>query len=196
MTPTVLVVGSYPPIPVPGAGASLEEVRRAWAAGHEVTVAAPRLCASQLVVPVAGLLAGRRLRNLRRVTGIDRLVLVVEDGYPFTRGDLLHQALTAALLLPALRSFGHVRLVRAGQPGVHPAVWGRLQTAADETGSYDRGPAAEGVTPLGPPEQPPSERARAALRTGTARLLGPRAPAVRSRLAALRRAAPGRRRPR
>ncbi len=80
--PRVLVVGSYPPIPLPAAAATMAAVQRAWADGDEVTVASPRLSAAHLAVPVVGLLAGRRLGNLHRHTGASRLVMVLEPGLP------------------------------------------------------------------------------------------------------------------
>jgi hypothetical protein len=183
----VVVVGSYAPIPVPGAAASRAEVQRAWADGSEVTVVAPRLCAAHVTVPVAGLLAGRRLANVGRVTGSRRLVLVVEEGYPFSRPTPFLQAVTAILLIRAFRSFDHVRLVRAGAVGLTPAVWSRLARAASETVDVEAPSAAPGVTPLGPPEEPPAVRARRMARSAATRVLGSRAPAVRARLGRYRR---------
>jgi hypothetical protein len=175
---TVLVVGSYPPVPVPGSIAAVAEVRRAWAEGNEVVVAAPRLGAAHLTVPVAGALAGRRLANVGRVTGARRLVLVVEDGYPFSQPALPLQAMTAAALIWAFRSFDQVRLVRVSGGGPSPVLWKRLAAAADETDDVEGGPPAPGVTPLGPPEQTPGERAKSLIN----RLLGGRGPAIRARL--------------
>lgn len=182
----VVVVGSYPPIPVPGAAASLVEVRRAWAGGADATAVAPRLSAAHLTVPVAGVLAGRRLANVGRVTGARRLVLVVEEGYPFSLPGWPGQAVTAALLIRAFRSFDHVRLVRAGRTGVHPAVWSRLVAAANDVVDVDPPAGAPGVTPLGPPEETPAERTRRLARGGVRRVLGANEPAVRARLAGVR----------
>ena len=198
-----LIVGSYPPIPVAGAPVTLAEVRRAWAAGDEVTVVSPRLSAAHLTVPVAGLLAGRRLDNVRRVTGAERLVLVVEDGFPVPAGPPALQMAAVMLIEPALRRFRHVRLVRVQAPGSpsRPATaglaapaWRRLAGAvagpgrSGEVVEVTGGPGAPGVTPLGPPEVParqmPARIADAALR----KALGPRAPLVRARLGRVRRA--------
>ena len=206
----VLVVGSYPPIPVTGARATLAEVRRAWAAGDEVTVVSPRLSAAHLAVPVAGLLAGRRLDNVRRVTGADRLVLVVEDGFPVPSGAGPLQMATVVLMEPALRRFGHVRLVRARPPGsraggslsgaglsgggLSAGAWRRLVHAVAGPGRYGEvvevtgGPTAPGVTPLGPPEVPARELPARIAGVAARKVLGSRAPVVRARLGEARRA--------
>jgi hypothetical protein len=175
---TVLVVGSYPPVPVAGSDASVAEVRRAWGEGNEVVVAAPRLGAAHLTVPVAGPLAGRRLVNVGRVTGARRVVLVVEDGFPFSQKAMPLQAMTAAALIWAFRSFDRVRLVRVAGGGPPPLLWKRLVAAADETDDVEGGRTTPGVTPLGPPEQTPGERAKNLVN----RLLGGRGPAIRARL--------------
>lgn len=187
MTDRVLVVGSYPPIPVAGTPVTVAEVRRVWAAGDEVVVVSPRLSAAHLAVPVAGPLAGRRLDNVRRHTATRRLVLVVEPGFPLPT-DARLQVPSAALLRQALRRFEHVRLVRAGSlDGVSSKAWNLLAAAADEVTSAEAGPATPGVTPLGPPEVPLPERGRRLARAAARRMFGSRAPAVRARLAALRR---------
>jgi len=163
VTAPVLVVGSYPPIPVPGAPVTVAEVRRVWAEGGEVTVVAPRLSASHLAVPIWGPLAGRRLDNVRRHTGARRLVLVVEDGFPFPAGRRLRQMATAAVLVRALARFEHVRLVRAGPvTGLWGPAWARVAAAATEVVTVEPGPASPGVTPLGPPEVTVADRARRA----------------------------------
>lgn len=182
VAPPVLVVGSYPPIPVPGAPATVAEVRRAWAAGDEVTVVSPRLSAAHLAVPVFGELAGRRLRNVARHTGARRLVLVVEEGFPFPSGPAPRQLVTALVLLLAFKEFGHVRLVRAGSVSLPTPVWNRLAAAADEVAEAEPGPAATGVTPLGPPEVARSELPAHLADRAARRLLGPQARAwLRSR---------------
>lgn len=173
MTEALLIVGSYPPIPVAGAAATLSEVRRAWAAGDEVTVVAPRLSAAHLTVPVHGLLAGRRLANVRRVTGTRRLVLVVEDGYPFPTGPPVLQLATWAVLAPALKGFRHVRVVRAGAASLAPAVWARLAAAADEIDEAQPGRTDPGVTALGPAELTWSDRCGRAADRLVSRVLGP-----------------------
>lgn len=194
MTGSVLIVGSYPPIPVAGSPVTVREVRRAWAAGDEVTVVSPRLSAAHLAVPVHGLLAGRRLENVRRHTGAHRVVLVVEPGFPLPEQPLLQRA-TAGVLVRALRRFEHVRLVRVGADGpagvgpagVGPAAWSRLAEAADEVAEEAGGATAPGVTPLGPPEVTPGERPRQVAGMLGRRLLGRRAPVVRARLGQVRR---------
>jgi hypothetical protein len=188
----VLIVGSYPPIPVAGAPATVREVRRAWAAGDEVTVVSPRISAAHLAVPVFGLLAGRRLDNVRRHTGAHRLVLVVEPGFPFPDSPVL-QAATAAALVVALRRFEHVRLVRVGAVPMPAAVWKRLAGAADEVVAETPGPpvpgvTVPGVTVLGPPEVAWSERPAQIFGLVARRVLGSQAPAVRGRLGRVRRA--------
>lgn len=187
MTDPVLVVGSYPPIPVAGNPVTVAEVRRAWAAGDEVVVVSPRLSAAHLAVPVSGPLAGRRLGNVKRHTGARRLVLVVEPGFPLPQETVLQLA-SAALLARAMRRFDHVRLVRAGSlDGIAPRAWHLLASAADEVASAEPGPRAPGVTPLGPPEVPLSQQPRRLAGMAASRVLGRRAPAVRARLGAVRR---------
>jgi hypothetical protein len=183
----VLIVGSYPPIPVAGAPATIREVRRAWAAGQEVTVVSPRLSAAHLAVPIHGVLAGRRLANVRRVTGADHLVMVVEEGFPFPAGPVPLQMATAAVILRAWRKFRHVRLVRAGSPSLPDQVWGRLVDAADEVVEEAPGPVQAGVTPLGPPETTVSERAALIAERAARRALGTHGPTVRSWIEAFRR---------
>lgn len=183
-----LIVGSYPPIPVAGAAATVGEVKRVWASGSEVIVVAPRLCASHMTVPVYGLLSGRRLANVGRVTGLDRLVLVLEDGYPLPSRPGPLQVATAAALTRALRRFGHVRLVQAGELRLAPGVAGRLRAAADEYVTVPAGPSAIGVTPLGPTEVRPRERAGHLAGRVADRALGSRAPAARAAAGRARRA--------
>lgn len=185
--PPVLIVGSYPPLPVAGAPVTVAEVRRAWAAGDEVTVVSPRLSAAHLAVPVYGLLAGRRLDNVRRHTGARRVVLVVEPGFPFPASPALHLP-TAVVLARALRGFEHVRIVQAGGwIGLAGRARAMLRSVADEMSVVEAGPAEPGVTPLGPPEVRLSERPRQVAAILARRALGPRAPAVRARLGGLRR---------
>ena len=140
-----LIVGSYPPIPVAGAPVTLAEVRRAWAAGEDVRVVSPRLSAAHLTVPVAGLLAGRRLDNVRRVTGAERLVLVMEDGFPLPSGPQALQLATVVLLVPALRRFRHVRLVRVRPAGpAGSGAGGAVVGGTGAGGTAGGGPAGGG----------------------------------------------------
>ena len=160
MTPgaePVLVVGSYPPIPVAGAAATVREVRRLWDAGADVRVVAPRLSAAHVAIPVTGLLAARRLDYARRRFGARRIVLVVEPGYPLvSRG-------TARSLARALRRFDHVRLVRTSDLPVDTKGWDRLTGVAHEVAVAEPGASAAGVTPLGSPEVTMWVRVRARL---------------------------------
>ncbi|HWE57397.1 MAG TPA: hypothetical protein VG435_17965 [Acidimicrobiales bacterium] len=178
----VLIVGSYPPIPVPGAPVTIAEVRRAWAAGDEVVVVSPRLSAAHLAVPVAGLLAGRRLANVARVAGADRVVLVVERGFPFLGRSRAEDIVTAELLARALRRFAGSRLVVAGPDAAPAAALARLRPAVAEVAQVDAGPAIPGVTVLGPPEVRPAEQPRRVAGLVARRLLGARAPVIRARL--------------
>ena len=156
MTGPVLVVGSYPPIPVAGAAVTVREVHRAWAAGDEVRVVAPRLSASDIAIPVTGPFAFRRLDYARRLYGASRVVVVCEPGYP----DL--GPLGAVSLARALRRFEHVRLVRTADVTTGPG-WDRLAARADEVEVAAPGPAAAGVTPVGSPEVTAWTRVRSRL---------------------------------
>jgi hypothetical protein len=186
----VLVVGSYPPIPLPASDAALAAVRRSWDEGHEVTVASPRSSAAHLEVPVVGPLAGHRLDNVRRVTQASRLILVVEDGVPIPKGPRPAQRLCAGELARSMRRFDHVTVVLVGTPAVAPAALRKLRAAADEVVEHPvSAPAPFGVTPAGPVEHSVAERTRALTLAAGRKVLGPRAPAVRARLAGLRRTA-------
>jgi len=205
----VLVIGSYPPIPLPAAAAAVAAVRRAWAAGDDVTVASPRLSAAHLAVPVVGILAGRRLANLRRHTSATRLVMVMEPGVPVpapvpaTAGRTLparvEQWLTVRALVGAFEGFEHVTLVRVGQLGVPARITAGLWKAADETIDYiadgctdvtlsvptdsaSSSPAE--VTALGPTDVLPGERPRQLARLAFDRLFGRYSAPVRARLVA------------
>jgi hypothetical protein len=153
----VLIVGSYPPIPVAGARVTVAEVRRAWDAGQEVRVVAPRLSAAHVAIPVTGLLAARRLDYARQLYGARRIVLVVEPAYPLgTWG-------TAWSLGRALRRFDHIRVVRTADLPESTTGWHRLAALAHEVDVADPGPTAAGVTPLGSPEVTMGVRVRARL---------------------------------
>ncbi len=206
----VLVVGSYPPIPLPAAAASVAAVQGAWAAGDEVTVVSPRLSAAHLAVPVAGIFAGRRLANLRRHTSATRAVLVLEPDMPVpgtsggqgSRRGLetrLIQWLTVRGMVWAFRGFDHVTLVRVGDLGIPARVEADLLRAAsevldhvgDESAAAPVLPRPDGVTPLGPPEVLARERPRQLAGLAARQLLGRRAAPVRARLAAAVHAAQG-----
>lgn len=183
----VLIVGSYPPIPRPAAAVALAQVREAWAEGAEVTVVSPRLSAAHLTVEVHGLLAGRRLDNVRRHTTTTRLVLVIEEGYPFSSRSAPVQRATAEVLARAMARFDSVRLVRVADPRVDPAAMTRLQAAATEVVSVPGASPPPGATVFGPAEVTAKERPRQLLSIAARRVLGPRAPQVRAYLGKMRR---------
>lgn len=164
-----VVVGSYPPLPLPAAAVALGEVTRAWADGEEVTAVSPRRSAAHLTVPVWGALSGRRLDNVRRFTGARRLVVVTERGYPLPDGPVPRRMLGAWALSRAFRRFDHVRLVRTTSYGrLADAL---LAAAASEVVSAPPAPPGPpGVTPLGPPDVPLRDRPLQLAR----RLAGPR----------------------
>lgn len=187
----VLVVGSYPPIPLPAATATVEAVRNAWADGDEVTVASPRPSAAHLAVPIAGVRAGRRLASLRRDTSACRAVIVVEQGFPVPvteRGGLavrLIQGQTVRGLVRAFAGFERVTLVLVGALGVPHRVEAGLKGAAHEVIEYPGGDRPPGVTPLGPQETRLQERPQQLLGSIARRTLGPYAGPVRARVTAL-----------
>jgi hypothetical protein len=180
----LLVVGSYPPIPLPAADASVSQMQRGWDEGLEVTVVSPRLSAADLMVPVAGPLAGHRLKNLRRHTSSDRLALVLEPGFPLPASSRLGQWLTVQGLTTALKAFDHVTVVRVGPVGLPPRAWRALTDAADVVVdlAMDK-PATAGVTPLGPSETGPLDRGRQMSAALGRRLLGRHYGALRIGLA-------------
>jgi hypothetical protein len=189
----VLIVGSYPPIPLPAAAATVAAVRRAWAAGEEVTVVSPRVSAAHLAVPVVGILAGRRLSNLRRHTSATRAVVVVEPGVPvpimarFTRVGTLVQWLTVRGILRAFGGFEQVTVVRVGPLGIPSRIETLLVGGATAVIDHPH-PANSrpgGITPLGPVEVLPKERPRQLAGLVARRLLGRRAEVVRARLGAV-----------
>jgi hypothetical protein len=186
----VLVVGSYPPIPLPASAATVAAVRRAWAGGDEVTVVSPRLSAAHLAVPVSGVLAGHRLANLRAVTAATQVVLVMERGFPVpasgTAGSVgrLIQWPTAISLVRAFAGFDRVTLVRVGRLDIPAGVEARLVRAADEVIDevVPRVVGSAGVTPLGPVETPLRERPRQITEPIVRRVLGRYAGPVRARV--------------
>jgi len=188
----VLVVGSYPPVPLPAAEATLAAVRSQWDAGREVTTVSHRSGAADLAVPVVGILAGHRLDSVRRFTGVSRLVLVVEDGAP-VRGRLpLLQWLCAREVSRALRRFRHVELVLAGDTQVSPAALGQLRRAADAVVEYQVASGSPpGVTVTGPTEHVGVARVRGLGARAARGVLGPKAGIVRATAAGLARRCSG-----
>jgi hypothetical protein len=183
----VLVVGSYAPIPLPAAEASVAAVRRNWAAGYETTVVSPRLSAADLMVPICGLLGAARLERVRRLTASERAVLVVEKGFPFVPGPVASQLVVAAGLRRALRRFRHVTLVVVGKPLVPARAMAVLRSAADEVRHHPGGGEALGVTPLGPAETTPAERPAQMAVAVARRVLGRHSDPVAARLGRVRR---------
>jgi hypothetical protein len=184
------VVGTYPPIPLPAAVATVAAVRRAWADGDEVTVVSPRVSAAQLAVPVVGLLAGRRLANLRRHSGATRAVLVAEPGLPVPSGygriARARQRETVRQLERAFAGFDHVTVVRTGALDIPGPIEARLLRAATEVVEHAGEPPRPplGVTPLGPVEVPARERPRQITTAILRRVLGRYAGPLRARVRA------------
>lgn len=160
MADRVLIAGTYPPIPRPAAEVTVGAVLDAWAAGYEVTVVSPRLSAAHLAVPIAGPLAGRRLDNVRGHTSARRLVLVAEPGFPVPESGRAAQMATVAGLVPAMRRFDHVTIVKVGRLGLPAAVERRLLAGAHQVLPREPAGAAAGVTALGPSEVLPRDRPR------------------------------------
>lgn len=129
----VVVVGSYPPVPGPGTAATLAAVRRAWDESLDVRVVSFRTGAADLVVPVAGPMAGWRLEQVRRhYGGPARMVLVVQAGVPFIDPRYTRQVATAVGLAIALRRFERSTLVVGEDPDLLPVCFGAIAGAVDE----------------------------------------------------------------
>ncbi len=127
----VAVVGGYPPAPGPATAATLAAVRRAWSTGATVRVVSYRPGAADLVVPVVGPLAGRRLDQVRRHYQCpERVVLVLQYGAPFSDRAPAAQMATAAGLVLALRHFAHAEVVVGEDPEVLPPVLWALALVA------------------------------------------------------------------
>jgi hypothetical protein len=120
-------------MPGPATGATLAAVRRAWDQDKTVRVVSYRNGAADLVVPVAGPLAGRRLEQVRRhYGGPPEVVLVLQEGAPFSDLRISQQLATAAGLAIALRRFRQASVVVGEDPGVLPACLWLLAEAAGE----------------------------------------------------------------
>ena len=174
-----MVAGSYPPIPVPSAAATLDAVRREVAAGREVKVVSPRPSAAHYSVPLTGLLAGRRLARVKDVSGCERLVLCLEPGVPFAppgRNGLLSRLSSvpaAAVLARSMRKFEHVTVVETGETGAPAKALSLLREAADEVIQDRRdGEPPGGVTARGPSETRQRDRARRLAGRAARRLFG------------------------
>lgn len=136
-TGSVLVVGTYPPVPRPAAAVTSATVRALWSVGHEVTVVSPRLSAAHLSSPVHGILAGRRLRHCRRTSGATTLVLIAEPGMPIPstgRALPLRQLAVVLLLARVIPEFRQRRVIIVGDLALGPATrrhWTRLFDSVD-----------------------------------------------------------------
>ena len=163
----MIVAGSYPPIPVPATGATVDAVRRELIEGNQVKVVSPRPSAAHYAVPLVGILAGRRLERLRRLTGSERLVFILEPAVPFdppgrsnayTTG---RAKLVAYLLSRSFRRFERTTLVIAGDPGVPDEALDILRQDANEVVEDRRvGESPTGVTTRGPLELRARDKAR------------------------------------
>ena len=163
----VIVAGSYPPIPVPAAGATVEAVRRALIEGHEVRVVSPRPSAAHFSGPLIGLIAGRRLNRLRRLTASTRLVFCLEAEVPFdppgpsTTRSRWKALATAYLLARTFRRFDYTTLVVVCDTGGRKDAVRILERAADTVVEDRReGELPEGVTVRGPVEMRSRDLAR------------------------------------
>jgi hypothetical protein len=182
----ILVVGSYPPVGTPGAVATLAAVRRAVADGDDPVVVSPRPSAAHYAVAMSGVFAGRRLDNLRRMTGAGRLVLCAERDLPLpTRFGVpallgLAQRATLAEVRRAARGFEHVTLVMGDDLGVAVDLVTGLRGVAGEVVELEGRPAGDpGVTVLGPHEHSPTEQLTNLTRKAARIALGPLYPTVR-----------------
>jgi hypothetical protein len=187
----ILIVGSYPPIRTGGAAAALDASRAAIASGDDPIVASPRSSAALYEVPVTGPFAGRRLDNLRRLTGASRLVLCAEQDLPvpthFAYGALLPAVQRATLegLGRAASAFDHVTLVIAADLKLTARSEAALRGLATEViDARDRYRAAgePGVTVLGPDDQTAGEQAADLARKLSRRALAPLPGPVRNRV--------------
>jgi hypothetical protein len=201
----VLVVGSYPPVPVPGAAVTLDVVRALIAAGADPVVASPRSSAAHYQVAVAGPLAGRRLDHLRLLSGATEVVLCLERSVPLPVSVPLPtsvphrssasrpvaasrpagavvavlQTVTVRSLVGALARFEHSTLVVCGDLGLPAGRWRALVAAADTVERRPAGAGVAGVTPLGPDRDRAADLARRFARSAGRRALGRRYATVR-----------------
>lgn len=174
-----LVVGSYPPIPVPSAAATLDAVRRELEGGREVKIVSPRPSAAHYSIPVTGLLAGRRLTRARVLSGCGRLVFCLEPGVPFDPPDRrttvsrLADVPVAISLARAIRRFEHSTLIITGETGAGAKAVSLLRDAVDEVIEDCRpGAPPSGVTVRGPKEVTQLGRVRRLAGKAARRVLG------------------------
>lgn len=163
----VIVAGSYPPIPVPAAGATLDAVRGALNEGHDVRVVSPRPSAAHFSGPLIGPIAGRRLNRLRRLTASTRLLFCLESEVPFdppgssTRTSRWKALATAYLLARTFGRFDHTTLIVVGDSTGNQDAVRILERAADVVIEDRReGQPPEGVTVRGPVEMRSRDLAR------------------------------------
>jgi hypothetical protein len=195
-----LVVGSYPPVPGPGAAATVGAVRRAWDRGKEVVVVSPRPSAANAVMPAVGAAVGRDLSSWRRHDShgdtreveYDEVVLCIEPGWPFPRGDRAGHERVARSLARALAGFERAELVVTGDLEVANAVlamlWPAVQrvtAGSDDVGARLQAAEAPGLvvvepfagawlraTPRSPGKVSPIEPAELLLVVRSRRLIG------------------------
>jgi glycosyltransferase involved in cell wall biosynthesis len=114
----VVLAGSYPPEPGPGAAAAVDAVRARLAAGDEVQVVSARPTAAHEAAPLAGAPALAALA--RRVRGADGVWVGLEPGVAVTPGASRARALAErAALAAVLRSAG-TSVVHVGDVGLAP----------------------------------------------------------------------------
>ena len=166
----MIVAGSYPPIPVPGARSTVDAVRRELLEGNRVTVVSPRPSAAHYSVPLVGPLAGRRLNRLRRREQAENLIFSLEPGIPFdvpgssTILSMPRAMLTAVSLARAMSHFEHTTVIVAGNTGAPSRAVRLICSSADEVvDDHREGHAPAGVTTRGPTELRPRDRARGIL---------------------------------
>jgi hypothetical protein len=125
---SVLVVGSYPPVPGAPAAATVAAVRRAWDGGAEVVVVSPRPSAAPFVVPLAGPALGRELAKLRLAHACNEVVLCLEPGWPFAGSARAgpRAAHTARAIAEALSGFEQAQIVVTGELDVSLEVLAML----------------------------------------------------------------------
>jgi hypothetical protein len=131
---SVLVVGSYPPVPGAPAAATVAAVRRAWAGGAEVVVVSPRPSAAAFVVPLGGPAFSRELAKLRLAHVCNEVVLCLEPGWPFAGSARAGSsaARTAQALAQALSGFERAELVVTGELALAPEVLAPLWPVVEQ----------------------------------------------------------------
>ena len=154
---TVIVAGSYPPALSPGADATVAAARRELAAGHSVLTVAPRASGAARTAALGGPGTGRRLDQLRRETGAERLILSIEPGIPllppprWAVARLLWPVVdfvTLSLLRPRLRRFQQVTLLVSDAGLDQAATAHRLAPSAGEIAVSGEAATTDGIARL------------------------------------------------